>query len=203
MSKTLIYGGGTMNYVRNHLALCAPAFGKTATHFNNITNFGQLILTKMAIQGSSIITNEDLEKDVLEKIKNPYVKSLFWNPAVCDFNGSVDGGRSGKYGKRLSSRAHSKQLINLTPADKILSKIRLMRPDLFIVAFKTVDKDSFVFSDRYNANSSKARIERLKLYSKCKLANLTIINCPESKETLIAKPCDQTHSLIIESDSTL
>ena len=26
----LVYGGGTVSYVRNHLALCAPAYGSTA-----------------------------------------------------------------------------------------------------------------------------------------------------------------------------
>lgn len=30
MKKVCIIGGGTISYVRTHLALCAPAFGQTA-----------------------------------------------------------------------------------------------------------------------------------------------------------------------------
>ena len=38
MKKIYILGGGTFNYVRNHLALAAPAFGETARKLKTLFN---------------------------------------------------------------------------------------------------------------------------------------------------------------------
>lgn len=61
-----ILGGGTISYIRNHLALSAPSYGTTTKYLNNKLNSLNtkyniiLNLTKMASQDSSLETNEDV-----------------------------------------------------------------------------------------------------------------------------------------------
>ncbi|MHA1290366.1 MAG: hypothetical protein ACTSPB_23545, partial [Candidatus Thorarchaeota archaeon] len=38
MKKIVIIGGGTFSPIRNHLSLCAPAFGKTARQLGDMFN---------------------------------------------------------------------------------------------------------------------------------------------------------------------
>ena len=76
--KTIeIFGGGTYSYVRNHLALCAPAFGRTAKNLSDLFHnevqgkmMVNLHLTRMVIPYSTLITNEDVKQRLDEVIKN-------------------------------------------------------------------------------------------------------------------------------------
>ena len=111
--KTIeIIGGGTISHVRNHLALCAPAYGTTARKMSdllrkklgidmaeaqareygywpsNMEYMVNLHLTKMA-GGENLETNEDVSKLVDGLITNPNTKIIFFNPALVDFNGAV------------------------------------------------------------------------------------------------------------------
>jgi len=157
--KTIeIIGGGTVSHVRNHLALTAPAYGKTAKviealcweeavdHYTINTH-----LTKMANSGRGCLeTNEDVSNLVDRLIANPDTRIIFFNPALVDYEGSVmiDGvwehhwlqniaeSTSGKYEQRLKT-SEGQKMMKLTPATKIVQKIRKERKDIFLVAFKT------------------------------------------------------------------
>lgn len=144
-----IIGGGTVNYVRNHLAISAPAYGSTANYlwrlivnndgnaFSNVHEVG-CHLTKMADQKSKIETNDDLKNFRDKLILDPKTKVVIFSAAVADFYGDVEDIPSGKYAQRLTSDKIYD--IKLTPAEKIVSGFRgepHNRKDIFLVSFKT------------------------------------------------------------------
>jgi hypothetical protein len=150
MKKLYVLGGGTISHVRNHLALCAPAFGSTARRLFDLC-YDQfrgmslnLNLTKMADFTSNLITNDDIRGRVDELINDPDTSVIIFNVALCDWNGEIavelDSGdkhvKSGKYAERLKTSEGFKMMM-LTPAEKIIRKIRAERPDIFVVGFKT------------------------------------------------------------------
>jgi hypothetical protein len=157
VKKIEIIGGGTVSHVRNHLALCAPAYGKTARTLYWLCNdldkecdyLVDYHLTKMADPTSKLETNEDVARLVDQLVADPETKIIFFNPALVDFDGSIttEGPagyewndstptRSGKYEDRLKT-SEGQQKMLLTPSAKILSRIRKERKDIFLVAFKT------------------------------------------------------------------
>lgn len=152
-NKTInIFGGGTFSHVRNHLAICAPAFGATAKVISELCKerFGDkmdinLHLTKMADPTSSLVTNDDVLGKLLELREDFNTKIVFLNAAMCDFEGSIADTtdtysfkktESGKYAERLKTKEGDQMMI-LTPAPKVLKMIREGRKDIFLVAFKT------------------------------------------------------------------
>ena len=138
--KTIIIGGGTFNHIRNHLSLGAPAFGSTAKKLHELLD-GTLVLTKMADSFSQLVTNDDLKKYVDELTEDPSVGTIIFNAAVCDFECEIDTVEPGKHAKRLKT-ANGNVLAMLKPSDKIISNIRVKRPDIFLVGFKTTtDED--------------------------------------------------------------
>jgi len=119
MKNFVVIGGGTVSHVRNHLALCAPAYGTTAKKMftmlyhklgvsgaeASLREYGywpsrqefdvQLYLTKMAghdeyAQPSNLETNEDVSKLVDELIADPNTKAIIFNPALVDFEGGIE-----------------------------------------------------------------------------------------------------------------
>src|SRR5215471_20531776 len=96
--KVCIIGGGTVAHMRSHLALCAPAYGRTAQHLENLflSNARNKMkvdkyLTKMA-GGPLLETNDDIRNlinDVL--VPDPLTKVVILSAALCDFNGEIDG----------------------------------------------------------------------------------------------------------------
>lgn len=172
-----IIGGGTVSHVRNHLALCAPAYGETSRtlaslcrqHPDNQLDVS-LHLTRMAAGVSSlpnvpidteitpwdtlpqnctrhIETNADVDELIGYIVGDERAKIIFFNPALCDYEGSIlefnwgpgeqfVNSPSGKYAKRLHTSDGS-QTMELTPAPKILNRIRKTRKDITLVAFKT------------------------------------------------------------------
>src|SRR5579885_310012 len=136
MKNIEIIGGGTVYHVRNHLALTAPAYGKTARYIHDLclthdTWYGKgryninLHLTKMA-GGSHLETNEDVSKLLDSLLSNPDTKIIFFNPALVDYKGTVTEYQytgdhwdnlptsSGKYAERLKTSEGEKHLL-LTP----------------------------------------------------------------------------------------
>lgn len=164
MKNIEIIGGGTTFHVRNHLALCTPAYGTTArqlyalcaTHEKARYEYDvHLHLTKMAsmvdpyYESSLLETNEDVSKLVDELVANPNTKIIFFNPALVDYEGAITTSgpvgyewsndiltASGKYEPRLQT-SKGEQSMLLWPSKKILGKIRKDRKDIFLVAFKT------------------------------------------------------------------
>ncbi len=145
-TKIQILGGGTVSYVRPHLALTAPAYGETARNLEALCNRHSghssevvLHLTKMACGGASKLeTNDDVEKLFDELVQDPATAMIFMNVAMVDYDGVIaDGGEGGKYGSRLKTREQPNPAVQLAKVRKFLSEVREKRPDIFLVAFKT------------------------------------------------------------------
>lgn len=134
--KTVIYGGGTFNHVRCHLALAAPAFGTTARYLKQQLQYADLRLTRMASETSRIITNDDLYRDLLIQLADPWVKVIIMSAALCDYHGRINRVEGAKYALRLSTAEGAKSMV-LAPAPKMLRLIKEKRPDIFVVGFKT------------------------------------------------------------------
>lgn len=96
---------------------------------------------------TDIETNEDLSKFIDYLISNPETRCIIMAAAVCDFEPMniseiVDDGflgepvfKFGKDQKRLGSgNCYS---MEIKPSEKILTKIRQQRKDIFVVSFKT------------------------------------------------------------------
>jgi hypothetical protein len=144
----VIIGGGTITPVRNHMALCAPAYGSTAkrlkAHFEKELLLQgaedrfhvDLVLTKMADAYSKLETNEDVAEYLETLIADTSVKAIVFNVALADFNGTVGDIPSGKHAERLRTSVGD-QIMHLTPAEKLIGRIRKTRKDIFVVGFKT------------------------------------------------------------------
>lgn len=150
MNKVYILGGGTISYVRNHLALCAPAFGKTARSLFNLCKdrFPDMIvfkmLTKMADHSSNIVTNDDVKQQIEGLKGDPTTKIIFFNVAMCDWEAEIavnmEKGEkhvaSGKHAERLKT-SEGYKIMMLTPAEKVIRDIKEGREDIFLIGFKT------------------------------------------------------------------
>lgn len=133
-----IFGGGTVQHVRNHMALCAPAYGQTARklHASLGPERSQLHLTRMGDYQSPMETNEDVEKRLHEVLADQSTRAIVFNVALCDYAGQIGDIPSGKYAKRLSSREGA-QAMTLAPTPKLLQQVKALRPDVYLVGFKT------------------------------------------------------------------
>lgn len=138
MEKCVVIGGGTFNKVACHLSLAAPAFGTTARQLakliadtpGNVLDV-VLSLTKMADYNSNIVTNDDLQNYLYTVLNDRAVKVIVFNAAVCDFNMHNPSDR-----QRLSSSTnYDVTLAGITK--KMLRVIKHVRPDIFVVGFKT------------------------------------------------------------------
>lgn len=147
IKKIYVIGGGTISHVRNHLALCAPAFGSTAKRLGEIfkdklsgENVGdmdvEVILTKMADSNSNIVTNEDIGDLVNQIVQDSQTQIVVMSAALCDYSGHIDSVASGSHADRLKTSCGEIQM-NLTPADKIIGRVRKERKDILLVGFKT------------------------------------------------------------------
>lgn len=141
--RTVVIGGGTFNHIRNHMSLAAPAFGNTATLINtklieNSVPNVSLVLTKMADKRSSIVTNVHLSEYIDLLIADETIGTIIMNAAVCDFEGELEGCvlENGAHSTRLKT-ADGDQFMKLVPSEKLISKIRMARPDVYLVGFKT------------------------------------------------------------------
>jgi hypothetical protein len=140
--RVVIIGGGTFSHIRTHLSLATPAFGKTAKSLyekckKKLTDMDvDLILTKMADSNSNIVTNQDVSNLIDELVNDNTVKAIFFNVALCDYDGQIGNTESGKYQTRLETKEGVETML-LTPSEKIINKIRKNRKDIFLVGFKT------------------------------------------------------------------
>ncbi len=185
-TKIQILGGGTVSYVRPHLALTAPAYGETARRLEALLKRHSghssevvLHLTKMACGGASKLeTNDDVEKLFDELVQDPATAIIFMNVAMVDYDGSIaDGGEDGKYGSRLKTREQPNPAVQLTRVRKFLPEVREKRPDICLVAFKTT------------CNTTVEDMQRRGLYllqgAKC---NLVLVNDTGTRLNIIVGP---------------
>lgn len=153
--KIHIFGGGTVSYIASHLALSAPAYGSTARkiadicrqRFNSKLDI-ELELTNMALGGHGPLnTPEEISSRLDQLIESPLTKIIFFSCAIVDYEPhSVYSGTKhdelltpaiGKYAARLNSRDNNHIDIHAFTTNKIISKIRKDRKDIFLVGFKT------------------------------------------------------------------
>ena len=143
-----IVGGGTIEPVRSHLALAAPAYGTTARELGELCEEYlpemdvQLHLTKMADPSSKLETSEDLRGLAREIAADYASKVVFWSPVVCDFRGQVGDVNADRHADRLSSA--NSLTMHLEPNPKIIPILRKdgldgakPRKDMLVVGFKT------------------------------------------------------------------
>ncbi len=204
MKKIAIIGGGTLSPIRNHLSLCAPAFGGTAKKLfelmskklfelmNNepLLTSGyhiQLHLTKMADPKSDIVTNDDVSKLIDSLIEDESVKTIIMNAALCDFNADIED--RGFHGKRLKTSDGDVQL-TLKPADKVLDKIRRARPDIFLVGFKTTT----------GATQDEQFLTALYMMKRSK-CNLVLANDTVTRHNMIITPEEVRYEPVVTTDT--
>lgn len=181
--RVLVLGGGTFSHVRAHLSLAAPAFGETAKEIANLCESRfehmdtKLILTKMADSTSSIVTNEDVDRLVDEIINDNTVKVVFFNIALCDYEGAIASVESGKYATRMSTSQFPNTTMELSVSPKIISRIRAKRKDIFLVGFKTT----------CNATQEEQYAQALNLLKKSS-CNLVLANDIGTRSNFIVTP---------------
>lgn len=217
--KIHILGGGTFSYVRNHLSLATPAFGNTARRVYqlidkwvedydyrmndyNVEHYYQVHthLTKMADHESDLVTNQDIELLVDKLIADPETKIIIFNVAMCDFDGYVktydkDGNLedpSGKHAPRLQSRSTNLPHIALTKANKVITKIRKERKDIFLVAFKTT----------CGATEDEQYIAGLNLLKE-NSCNLVLANDTKTRTNMIICPEEARYCVTTDRDKVL
>jgi hypothetical protein len=177
MKKILILGGGTFEPIRNHFSLSAPAFGTTARKLNELIPNSELILTKMADYNSNLITNNDVENYIDELLDDKNIGTIILNIAFCDFKSMpIDNIENGLKSERLKT-SDGNLILELTPTDKVISKIRIKRPDIFLVGFKTTT----------NKSSDEQFLIALQMMKKTK-CNLVLANDTVNKRNMIITP---------------
>ena len=185
-----VVGGGTIVHVRNHLALAAPAYGSTAREIAGIcTRQGQptrLTLTRMADTSSPYETNDDMARLADEICANPHTRIVFWNPAICDFNGQIGDVAAARKAQRLKT-AEGEQSIRLTPADKIVASIRRTRKDIYLVAFKTTT----------GASEDEMYLAGLKLMKGAHI-NLVLVNDVVTRKNMVVTPEEARYHVTTE-----
>lgn len=192
MRKTIILGGGTFEPIRNHLSLSAPAFGTTAIKLNELITDSELVLTKMADRRSKLITNSDVEKYIDLLIEDNDVGTIVLNVAFCDFkSNSIDGVECGLHADRLKT-IDGNLTIELTPTDKIISKIRIKRPDIFLVGFKTTT----------NKSSEEQFLIALKMMKSTK-CNLVLANDTVTRNNMVITPEETIYHETLNRDEVL
>lgn len=175
--RIIVIGGGTFNHIRNHLSLAAPAFGTTAKLIYSLLDGSELKLTKMANQYSPIITNEDLTIFIDALLLDKNVGTIILTSAVCDFEvPTLDGIESNDKSDRLISSNGPKDL-RMFPSNKIISRIRHKRPDIFLVGFKTTA----------NKSSEEQFLISLK-FMKSSKCNLVLANDVVTRNNMIITP---------------
>jgi hypothetical protein len=212
MKRLYVLGGGTISHVRNHLALCAPAFGDTARRLAGLCTERfdamdvSLLLTKMADplclmgdQTKDLVTNEDIQECIEDLRGRTSTKVIFFNVALCDWEGEIatcldspeERVESGKYAERLKTSEGPKMMM-LTPAEKIIKMIREDRKDIFVVGFKTTC--GATEEDQY-----KAGLGLLKGSS----VNLVLANDTRTRRNMIITPEEARYHVTKDRDEAL
>lgn len=177
MKRVVILGGGTFEPVRNHFSLSAPAFGTTAVKLNTLIEGSELVLTKMADRNSKLVTNKDVENYIDTLLEDENVGTIVLNVAFCDFKSKpIDGIDCGLHSDRLKT-ADGGFTLDLEPTDKVISKIRIKRPDIFLIGFKTTT----------NKSSEDQFLIALKMMKSTK-CNLVLANDTVTRNNMVITP---------------
>lgn len=212
MKKIHILGGGTFSPIASHMSLSAPAFGKTARYitshlYNGLPNpleegrpFQRaadiecevvMTLTKMADHWSPLMTNADVAAHIDTLIADPDTRCIVLNMALCDYDAVVDGRPGDFHGDRLKT-ADGPRTLDITPAEKLIGRIRRERKDIFVVGFKTTTGAT---SDEQYAIALKA-LKRDSL-------NLMVANDTVTRNNMIVAPEETRYAETTNRDRML
>jgi hypothetical protein len=193
--KIVIYGGGTISHIRSHLGLAAIAYGNTARKLAKICaeklpNFDiDLRLTKMA-GGDFLETNEDISEDIDTLLLDDKVKVIIMSAALVDYEAVMD--LKGKYADRLSTEKNPIVELTLKVKEKIISKIRKNRKDIFLVGFKTTT--DFTEEEQYIAGLNLCK------KSSC---NLVLANDVVTRLNMVITPEESKYHVTKDRDEVL
>jgi hypothetical protein len=198
--KVHILGGGTLAYVRSHLALCAPAYGTTARKLERLCRAQGdkldvvLHLTRMAGGSKGLETVEDVVRLLNEIVADLATKIVFMNVALCDFRGIVgDEQDCQKYGPRLSTRSvASPTQMELRPVAKLIGTVRRHRKDIFLVGFKHTS----------GASPDEQYIAGLHLAKEAS-CNLVVANDTVSRWNIVVTPEEARYHVTADRDEAL
>lgn len=219
MQQVHIIGGGTVFHIRPHLALSAPAYGKVVRNIEEAlyqSDFDGIVhsyTTKMAgnrhqvwtarsgrddSESKNLETNADIADLLHELMIDPKPKVIFLPAALCDFSvpriDTSHGGMSMDIGtayKRLHT-SDGDHFMTLRPAEKIISRVRKFRKDIFLVGFKTT-----------TGASSEEQFEaglRLVKQASC---NLVLANDLETKVNMVVTPEQAAHYVSTDRQHTI
>ncbi len=212
MKKIHILGGGTFSPVANHMALSAPAFGSTARRLAYYLSMGfhdildptrpvrkagdigcEVVrtLTKMAEHDSSLITNADVAAHIDRLIADPDTRCIVMNVALCDYDAVVDGKPGDFHGDRFRT-SEGDRTLHITPAEKLIGRIRRERKDIFVVGFKTTT----------NATSDEQYATALKALKRDSL-NLMVANDTVTRNNMIVAPEETRYSETTNRDDMI
>jgi hypothetical protein len=201
MKTVQIFGGGTIAHIANHFAICAPAYGATANliaekvskRFNNEKRTISTVLNLTKMAGGNLETNEDVAAKVDEIVADLNTKIVFFNCALVDWqpvaveeyrNRGTEGvtwqgvlRNCGKYASRIESRDHLSLSIEVERSNKVISRIRENRKDIFLVAFKTT----------CGASRQEMYEKGLRLCKEAS-ANLVLVNDTKTRWNMIITP---------------
>lgn len=199
--KVCILGGGTVDYIAEHLALSAPAYGATARKIAELAKdkFDKcdidLILTNMALgKNGSINTVQDLSDKIKTLVADPSTKVIFMSCAVVDYRPAEVTGVSsfGKYSGRLSTSENPTVDLKLEVNDKIISQIRKHRKDIFLVGFKTT----------VGASPRGMYLQGLNLCKKSS-CNLVLVNDTKTRFNMIITPEEAAYCQTFDRNKVL
>jgi hypothetical protein len=141
VKRIVIFGGGTISHIANHLALSAPAYGSTARRLAELfADGGKMeVVTYLSRMADPVNyrfeTFDDLARCVDEVVADARTKIVIFNAAVADFRSLVEN-RGIRY-KSANFSEDNPLALNLVPQEKLIHRIRRHRKDIFLVSFKT------------------------------------------------------------------
>lgn len=145
----------------------------------------------MADTRSMLETNDDVAAWLDQVIADKSVRVVVFNVALADFNGIIGDVPSGKHAERLKT-AEGEARMTLTPADKLIGRIRRERKDIFVVGFKTTT----------GATPDEQYAKALALLKKNSL-NLVLANYTVTRHNLIAAPEETRYCSTHDRDEVL
>ncbi len=144
------------------------------------------------LPGSTIETNQDVSNYLDKILSVNTTKIIFMSAALCDFDGMIGNVPSGKTTSRLKTDDLGKVYAALTPAEKVINKIRSIRKDIFLVGFKHTS----------GATEAEQYIAGLNLCKKAS-CNLVLANDEQTKLNMVVTPEEAKYHITTDRMSAL
>lgn len=182
-----VIGGGTVDRVRQNIALASVSYGETARRVAALAQEcwpeadTNLHLTRMASRGESDLETVDDVRSLLKRLVcTESTRAIFLPAALCPFQAgilehSIPVGGSPDSGT-ISPRA-GQHLAVLTPKEEVVDYVRAYRRELVLVGFTTLAKMT-------ESELAEAAI----LYAKLHMCNLVVAKDRVERRWALATP---------------